>query len=126
MNEVLVVRIRVIEFERRTLVEGNQHIVRRANQTERTAGTEVTTINAAGMTSEFTKVRTCIPHHSANQSIEFKIETIYLPRPSPHTAIRLLSQSHIISRISTPTQLSYTLTFLIQPYFLLKGMIFIV
>lgn len=41
MHKVLVMRIRMIELERRSLVKGNKHIIRRRDQAERTAGTEI-------------------------------------------------------------------------------------
>ena len=43
VNEVLVMRIGVVEFERRTLVEGDQHVIRGRDETEGAARSEIDT-----------------------------------------------------------------------------------
>lgn len=68
MNEVLVVVVGVIELERRALVEGDQHIVRRGHHAEGTARTEVNAVDAARMSGELTEIGAGVPHNGANQT----------------------------------------------------------
>lgn len=56
MHEVLVMRIRMIEDEGRTLVERNQHIIRRTHKAERTARTEIHAVHTTRMTRKLTQV----------------------------------------------------------------------
>ena len=82
VHEILVVGIRVVEDEGRTLVERHQHVIGRTHQTEGTAGTEVHTVHASGMARELAQIGSHVPGHSTDRS-----RRKHLP---PHTFLGLL------------------------------------
>lgn len=53
MDEVLVMWVRMVELERRTLIEGHRGIIRAAYKTEGTAGTEVNTMKGMKKHSKY-------------------------------------------------------------------------
>lgn len=74
----------MVELERRALVEGDQHVVRRRNHAEGAAGAKINAIDAARVTCELAEVGAGIPHHGTNQaatSISANGDTLALTVP---------------------------------------------
>ena len=74
----------MVELERRALVEGDQHVVRRGNHAEGAAGAKINAIDAARVTCELAEVGAGIPHHGTNQaaaSISANGDTLALTVP---------------------------------------------